>query len=168
MQFKNSISGLCMIRIPEFSKSRMQIRIKREGGSVGLAVNSDEGQETWAEEGCGHDCRPTNPGRHGASLQHCEGSRRSEQWAVVQNGRKCTGDEENGSYELVFQIHDILGWIRIRGSMPLTNGPDLDPDPAIYIINLQDACKKLFFSAYTFWNYNYIIFQDEKSKRVTK
>jgi hypothetical protein len=51
MQFKNSISGLCMIRIPEFSKSQMQIRIKREGGSVGLAVNSDEGQGTWAEEG---------------------------------------------------------------------------------------------------------------------
>jgi hypothetical protein len=22
----------------------------------------------------------------------------------------------------VFRIHDILGWIRIRGSMPLTNG----------------------------------------------
>jgi hypothetical protein len=24
--------------------------------------------------------------------------------------------------EAVFRIHDILGWIRIRGSMPLTNG----------------------------------------------
>jgi hypothetical protein len=25
-------------------------------------------------------------------------------------------------YLPVFRIHDILGWIRIRGSMPLTNG----------------------------------------------
>jgi hypothetical protein len=38
------------------------------------------------------------------------------------------------------RIHDILVWIRIRGSMPLTN---LDPDPAILIIELQEANKKL-------------------------
>jgi hypothetical protein len=36
----------------------------------------------------------------------------------------------------VLQIHDILGWIRIRGSMPLTNG---------FAIDLQDASKKLIF-----------------------
>ena len=36
-------------------------------------------------------------------------------------------------------IHDILGWIRIRirGSMPLTNGTGririLDPDPALFV-----------------------------------
>ncbi len=31
--------------------------------------------------------------------------------------------------------------------MPLTNGsdPDLDPDPSIFIIDLQDANKKLIF-----------------------
>ncbi len=31
----------------------------------------------------------------------------------------------------VLRIHDILGWIRIRirGSMPLTNGSGSDPDP---------------------------------------
>ncbi len=33
--------------------------------------------------------------------------------------------------------------IRIRGSMLLD--PDLDPDPALFVIDLQDANKKLFF-----------------------
>ncbi len=40
-------------------------------------------------------------------------------------------------------------WIRIRGSMPLTNGSD----PAIVVIDLQDVNKKLIlksFSAYYF------------------
>jgi len=35
----------------------------------------------------------------------------------------------------VLRIHDILVWIRIRRSMPLTNGSGswiLDPDPAIF------------------------------------
>jgi hypothetical protein len=61
----------------------------------------------------------------------------------------------------VFRIHDILGWIRIRilGSMLLTNGSGSwiripDPDPAIFVIDLQDASKKLIFntifSAYYF------------------
>jgi hypothetical protein len=36
----------------------------------------------------------------------------------------------------VFRIHDILAWIRIR---------ILDPDPAIFVIDLQDANKKLVF-----------------------
>ncbi len=41
----------------------------------------------------------------------------------------------------VFQIHDILMWIRIRirgVCLPL-----MDPDPAIFVIDLQDANKKL-------------------------
>jgi hypothetical protein len=44
----------------------------------------------------------------------------------------------------VFRIQDILGWIRIRirGSVPL----DPDPDPAIFVIDLQDASKKLIFN----------------------
>jgi hypothetical protein len=35
--------------------------------------------------------------------------------------------------------------IILCGSMPLTNGPDADPepDPAIFVIDLQDADKKL-------------------------
>ncbi len=45
----------------------------------------------------------------------------------------------------LLRIHDILGWIRIR---------ILDPDPAIFVIDLQDASKKLFlntiFSVYYF------------------
>ncbi len=54
----------------------------------------------------------------------------------------------------VLRIHDILGWIRIRGSMPLTNGSGsgsgswiriLDPDPDIFVIELQDAIKKQIF-----------------------
>jgi hypothetical protein len=52
--------------------------------------------------------------------------------------------------EAVLRIHDILGWFRIRGSTPLTNESGsgswiLDPDPAIFIIDLQDASKKLIF-----------------------
>jgi hypothetical protein len=44
----------------------------------------------------------------------------------------------------VLQIHNILVWIRIRGSMPLMDpDPDLDLDPAIFVINLQDANKKI-------------------------
>jgi hypothetical protein len=45
----------------------------------------------------------------------------------------------------VLRIHDILAWIRIRRSMPLTNGPDSDPDPdaAIFVTDLQDAKRKL-------------------------
>ncbi len=57
----------------------------------------------------------------------------------------------------MFRINDILVWIqiriRIRGFMPLTNesglgsgpDPDLDPDLALFVIDLQDVNKKLFF-----------------------
>ncbi len=56
----------------------------------------------------------------------------------------------------VLRIHGILGWIRtrirIRGSMPLTNGSGSgsriripDPDLSIFVIDLQDASKKLIF-----------------------
>ncbi len=44
----------------------------------------------------------------------------------------------------VLRIHDILVWIRIRGSMALTNESG-SGDPAIFVINLQDANKKNFF-----------------------
>ncbi len=45
----------------------------------------------------------------------------------------------------VLRIHDILGWIqiRIRESSLWLMDPDSDPDPAIFVIDLQDASKKL-------------------------
>jgi hypothetical protein len=55
------------------------------------------------------------------------------------------------------RIHASDEWIRIRIRI-------LDPDPAIFIIDLQDASKKLifltqFFLLITFLSYIYIIFQ---------
>jgi hypothetical protein len=45
---------------------------------------------------------------------------------------------------------------------------DADPDPSIFITDLQDANKKLFkkkvFLYITFLRYLYIIFKDKKSK----
>ncbi len=46
---------------------------------------------------------------------------------------------------------------------PMDPDPDTDPDPSIFIIDLQDANKKLIkkkvFPHITFWRYFYIIFQ---------
>jgi hypothetical protein len=39
------------------------------------------------------------------------------------------------------RIHESLARIRIRGSKPLTNGSGSDPDPAIFVSDLQDATK---------------------------
>jgi hypothetical protein len=46
----------------------------------------------------------------------------------------------------MYRIHDILVRIRICGSYPLTD-PDPDPalDPVLFVSDLQDANKKLFF-----------------------
>jgi hypothetical protein len=51
--------------------------------------------------------------------------------------------------------------------------PDADPDPAIFVIDLKDASKKIkkilqFFCLLLFWRYIYIIFKDKKSKRSHK
>jgi hypothetical protein len=58
-------------------------------------------------------------------------------------------DEKDGNpqycLEPVLRIHDILVWIRIRGSMPLTNGSGCGSGPSIFIIDFQDANKKLIF-----------------------
>ena len=40
----------------------------------------------------------------------------------------------------VLWIHDIFGWILIRIRVRI-----LDPDPAIFVTDLQDASKKLIF-----------------------
>ncbi len=39
-------------------------------------------------------------------------------------------------------VYDILVRILIRGSMPLCMNSDLDPDPAIFVIDLQAVNKK--------------------------
>ena len=77
--------------------------------------------------------------------------------------------------EPVFRIHDILVWIRIRGSMPLANGSwswirILDPDPAIFVIDLQDISKKLnflhnFFCLLLFEGTFTLFFKDKKSQK---
>jgi hypothetical protein len=74
------------------------------------------------------------------------------------------GSRQVCAQRAVLRIHDILMWIRIRGSMPLTNGSGWDPYPSIFIIDLQDANKKLikfffFFCILLFEGYFYIIFQ---------
>jgi hypothetical protein len=74
------------------------------------------------------------------------------------------------------RIHDILVWIRIRtrGSMPLTNiNSDPDPDPAFFVIDLQDVNKKLIhlkkcFCLLLFEGTFTSFFKDKKSKRIIK
>jgi hypothetical protein len=52
--------------------------------------------------------------------------------------------------------------------------PDADPDPAIFITDLQDANQKLIFLNKCFCmllfegTYIYIIFKDKSQKEVTK
>ncbi len=65
---------------------------------------------------------------------------------------------------------DSCLWLMDPDSDPDT---DADPDPSIFIIDLQDANKKLMFFLkvflhITFWRYFYIIFQEKKSKRSHK
>jgi hypothetical protein len=75
-------------------------------------------------------------------------------------------------FAAVFWIHDIFLWIWIwtRGSMLLTNDPnsDPDPDPAIFVTDLQDANKKLICLKKFFC---FLLFEctlDKKSKRSHK
>jgi hypothetical protein len=67
----------------------------------------------------------------------------------------------------VFRIHDILGWIRIRGSMPLTNGSNV-----IFVLDLQDASKKriftTIFSAYYFLKVHFHHFSKIKSQKESQ
>ncbi len=76
------------------------------------------------------------------------------------------------------QIHEILVRIciriRFRGSLPLTNGldSDADSDPAVFVSELQDVNKKLFFVlsffAYYFLNTFTSFFKYKSHKEVTK
>jgi hypothetical protein len=53
-------------------------------------------------------------------------------------------------------------------------GSDPDPDPTIFLIDLQDANKKIIFLFKSFFAYDFlkvhlhIIFKDKKSKRSHK
>ncbi len=70
----------------------------------------------------------------------------------------------------VLRIHDILVWIRIRGSMPLTNGSGFGS----YIFchwpsrRQQKTDIKKGISTFTFWRYIYIIFQRQKVKKKSQ
>jgi hypothetical protein len=44
-----------------------------------------------------------------------------------------------------FRIHERLVWIRIRGSMPLTNGSGFG---SYFVLDLQDAYKKLILEVF--------------------
>ncbi len=73
-------------------------------------------------------------------------------------------------FSSVFRIHDIFVGIRIRGSMPLTNGSG---SGSCYFRHWpsrgqQKTNKKKVFLHITFWRYIYIIFKDKKSKRSHK
>jgi hypothetical protein len=49
--------------------------------------------------------------------------------------------------------------------------PDLDPDPSIFVINLEDANKKLFFKFFCLLLFECtftLFFKDKKSKRSHK
>ncbi len=71
----------------------------------------------------------------------------------------------------VLRIHDILVWIRIRGSMPLTNGSRFGSGSgcaSLYFHHWPSRCqhknkfKNKVFLHITFWRYFYIIFQRSK------
>jgi hypothetical protein len=55
--------------------------------------------------------------------------------------------------------------IRVCRSIPLTNDPDADPNPAVFVSDLQDVNKKLFFCLKLFEGTFSSFFKDEK---VTK
>jgi hypothetical protein len=85
-----------------------------------------------------------------------------------------TGSKIQDENQAVLRIHDILMWIRIRirGSMPLTNGSVswiriLDTDPAFFVIDRQDANKKLIKKIFCFLLFEGIstsFFKYKKSK----
>jgi hypothetical protein len=68
----------------------------------------------------------------------------------------------------VFRVHAILGW----GSGSGSGSWILDPDPAIFVIDLQDASKKLIFSiifsAYYFLKVHLHHFSKIKSQKESQ
>ncbi len=75
----------------------------------------------------------------------------------------------------VLRIHDILVRIRIYGPWLwlMAPDPDQDPDPAIFVIDLQDANKKIImkkksFSAHYFLKVHLHHFQWYKVKKKSQ
>jgi hypothetical protein len=60
--------------------------------------------------------------------------------------KELRGSKEYGSWHAVLRIRDIL--VQIRRLMDPDPAPT--PDPAVFVIDLQDANKKLFFLPFTF------------------
>ncbi len=71
--------------------------------------------------------------------------------------------------QLIVPWNEILARIQMRirvcRSIPLTNDPDADPNPAVFVSDLQDVNKKLFFCLKLFEGTFSSFFKDEK---VTK
>ncbi len=71
------------------------------------------------------------------------------------------------NFQAVLRIHDILVWIRIRILIRI-----LDPNSAIFVIDLQDANKKLIFylifSAYYFLKVHLHLFSKIKSQKESQ
>jgi hypothetical protein len=79
--------------------------------------------------------------------------------------------EHVGSTSIKVTRYHCCGSIRIHGSMPLTNGsgPDSDPDPAIFVSDLQEANKKQIFLKKVFLLFTFSsFFIDKKTKRSRK
>jgi hypothetical protein len=69
---------------------------------------------------------------------------------------------EGSGHGEVLRIHEILVRIRMRGSIPLTNGSGsgpADPDPALFVSNLKEVNKNIFFCLLLFEGTFTIIFQ---------
>ncbi len=69
--------------------------------------------------------------------------------------------ENNKSFTAVFRIHDILVWIRIRGSMPLTNGSGSECGSCCFRhwpSRRQEKTNKKSFSVYYFLKVNLHLF----------
>ncbi len=77
----------------------------------------------------------------------------------------------NWQRKAMLRIHDILGWIRIRGSIPLTN---VSGSGSCYFRHWPSRCQQKtnflhnFFCLLLFEGTFTSFFEDKKSKRVTK
>jgi hypothetical protein len=78
--------------------------------------------------------------------------------------------DNNNNYDVQIFKHLIENNVN-QCADPWHFGVDADPDPAIFVINLQDAnksCLKKVFLLFTFWRYIYIIFKRWKVKKKSQ